>query len=260
MQFSGKTVVVTGAGSGIGAAAAQLFLEQGAEVVAIQNTAPAAHGTRRVRMNLCDAASIAAACRLLPERVDVLCNFAGVGADGGTPERVIAVNYVGTRLFTETLLDRLAADGCVLNTGSSAGRHWRRDIDVARRLLEVRRLDEIAGFVAAETLTAQQYYTTAKEAIALWTFRLANQYARTGRRFNVLNPGFTDTPMLRAAFGAGNATVAALPLDQTRIAAPMEIARIALFLCSGAAAVMTGSEVAADAGLTAALHRREFQF
>ena len=59
MQFSGKTVVVTGAGSGIGAAAAQLFLEQGAEVVAIQNTAPAEHGTRRVRMNLCDAASIA---------------------------------------------------------------------------------------------------------------------------------------------------------------------------------------------------------
>jgi NAD(P)-dependent dehydrogenase (short-subunit alcohol dehydrogenase family) len=260
MNFSAKTVVVTGAGTGIGAAAAKMFLERGAQVVATQNNAPAPHGTRRVRMNLCNADSIAAACELMPERIDALCNFAGLGADGGTPERVISANYVGTRIFTEMLLDRISPNGCVLNTASSAARNWRRDIDLARNFLAFRSFDDVAIFLASHNLTNQQSYTVAKQAIVLWTFQLANQFAKTGRRFNVLNPGFTDTPMLRAAFGASNHAVAALPLDQTRIAAPEEVASVALFLCSDAAAVLSGSEIAADAGLTAALHRREYQF
>jgi NAD(P)-dependent dehydrogenase (short-subunit alcohol dehydrogenase family) len=126
-----------------------MFLERGAQVVAIQNNAPAAHGTRKVRMNLCDADSIAAACELMPERIDALRNFAGLGADTGTPERVISANYVGTRIFTEMLLDRISPSGRVLNTASSAARNWRRDIDLARNFLAFRSFDDVAIFLAS---------------------------------------------------------------------------------------------------------------
>lgn len=260
MSFTGKTVVVTGAGTGIGAAAAKLFLDGGAEVIAVQNNSPAPHATRRVKMSLGDQASIEAAATEMPDRIDVLCNIAGLGADQGTPEQVIGVNYIGARLFTELMLDRVAPTGAILNTSSSAGRNWRRDIDLARQVLAMRRFEDAGPFWEKAGLAHQMSYTLAKEAVVLWTFQLASELAKTGPRVNVLSPGFTDTPMLQRAFAKGNATVSALPLDKTRIAAPEEVARVAVFLCSDAAGVMTGSEVAADAGLTAAQHRDQFGF
>ena len=143
MSFAGKRVVVTGAGSGIGASAARMFLEQGAEVIAVQNRAPAPHASRRVTMNLGDPASIAAAAAAIPEDIDILCNIAGMGADGNTPEDIIGVNFIGTRMFTELLLNRISPQGCVLNTGSVAGRYWRRDIELMRQILAMRSLNEV---------------------------------------------------------------------------------------------------------------------
>lgn len=258
MTFAGKRVVVTGAGTGIGAAAAKLFLDAGAEVIAVQNRARAPHGSRRVTMNLGDPASIAVACAALPDRFDILCNIAGMGADGNTPEDIIGVNFIGTRLFTEAVLDRIAPGGCVLNTASVAARYWRRDIAMVHRLLAIRSFEEVAPFWAAAGLEHQKSYHIAKAAVVAWTMKMASTHVRTGPRFNVISPGFTDTPMLQRAFAVANETVKALAESNNSIAQPEDVAKVAVVLCSDAARVINGADIAADAGLLSTINCTEY--
>lgn len=258
MRFEGKTVVVTGAGTGIGAAAARMFLDEGAEVVAVQNVSPAPHVTRRVSMSLGNADSIAAAREQMPGKIDILCNIAGMGADGNTPEAIIGVNFIGTRMFTEHLIDRIAPGGCVLNTASVAGRFWRSKIELVRQILEMRRFEDVAPFWAAHKLEHQMSYALAKSAVVAWTMKLAQTHVRSGLRFNVLSPGFTDTPMLQRAFASANASVKQLAESNNSISTPEDVARIALFLCSDEARVINGADILADAAQMATMNCREY--
>ena len=258
MSFTGRRVVVTGAGTGIGAATAGLFLAAGAEVIAVQNRAPAPHASSRVTMDLSNPDSIAAACDALPPRFDILCNIAGTGADGNTPEDIIAVNFIGTRLFTETLLGRIAPTGCIVNTASVAARYWRRDIERVRALMALPGFGEIAAFWAAAGLDHQQSYHISKAAVVALTMKQANANVRTGPRFNVVSPGFTDTPMLQRAFAVANETVKALAQSNNSINAPEGVAKVVLFLCSDDARVINGADIAADAGLLATINCGEF--
>lgn len=258
MSFAGKRIVVTGAGTGIGAATADILVRAGAEVIAVQNRVPAPHATSRVTMNLADAGSIAAAAAALPDRIDILCNIAGMGADGNTAEDIIGVNYIGTRMFTEALLDRIAPDGCVVNTASVAARYWRRDADLVRQVLALRRFEDAAPFWATAGLDHQKSYHMAKAAVVAWTMRLAVDHVKTGPRFNVVSPGFTDTPMLQRAFAVANETVKALAHSNNSIAQPEDVAKVVVFLCSDAARVINGADIAADAGLLATINCNEY--
>jgi len=86
----------------------------------------------------------------------------------------------------------------------------------------------------------------------------ANAHVRTGPRFNVVSPGFTDTPMLQRAFAVANETVKALAQSNNSINAPEGVAKVVLFLCSDDARVINGADIAADAGLLATINCGEF--
>ena len=251
MRFKDKRVVVTGAGSGIGRAVAKQFLDEGAEVIAVQNRSPAEFATTRVTMSLRDADSIASACEQIPEKIDILCNVAGLGADDGTAEDVIAINFVGTRLLTESLIERVAPDGAVLNFGSTAGRNWRNDIDLIKRMLAMQGFDDVAPFWQSLDLPKQRSYNLAKGAVAVWSMKLAAQRTKVGPRVNVLNPGFTDTPMLQKALASGNEVVVKLAQSNPFTSQPEEVARVALFLCSAEARAINGAELLVDSALVA---------
>ena len=251
MRFEDKRVVVTGAGSGIGKAVTKLFLEEGAEVIAVQNRSPAEYATTRVTMSLGDADSIAQACEQIPENIDILCNVAGLGADDGTAEDVIAVNFVGTRLFTERLIGRISPGGCLLNFGSTAGRNWRNDIELIKRILVMKDFSDVAPFWQSLDLPKQRSYNLAKGAVAVWSMKLAAQHTKTGPRVNVLNPGFTDTPMLQKALATGNEVVIKLAQSNPFTSQPEDVARVALFLCSAEAKAINGAELLVDSALVA---------
>ncbi|MDT4961747.1 MAG: hypothetical protein QOF87_1394 [Pseudonocardiales bacterium] len=253
-RLADRVALVTGGGSGIGLAAANLFAAEGAAVAVVDVRAEVAdeaagkivaEGGRAIALvaNVADAAEVAAAVdRAAAEfgRIDVLYNNAGVNSAGSVADaaeddwdRCFDVNVKGTFLFSRAVVPHLraAGGGAIVNQGS------------------------VAGLVGVPNFAA---YCAAKGAVVALTRSMAIDLAPDGIRVNAICPGTVFTPlmepMLRARgdgdLAAGLAkTVVKYPIG--RLGNPEEIARVALFLASDDASFVTGSIVTADGGMTA---------
>jgi len=252
-KLAGKTAVVTGAGSGIGRAAAVLFAREGAAVAVVDLNAEAAKDTAGeiaasggsalpVVANVADRLQVTSAFERIRNeyrRVDVLYNNAGVNSAGSVIDateddwdRSFAVNAKGTFLCSQAAAPGMVAagGGSIINQGSVAA------------------LAGIANFAS---------YCAAKGAVVALTRSMSVDLAPRGVRVNVICPGTVYTPlmepMLRARGGGDMAaglalTVAKYPIG--RLGTPEEIAAVALFLASDDSSFMTGSVVTADGGMT----------
>lgn len=241
-RFEGRTVIVTGAGSGIGRSMATAFRDEGATVFGADLELDGVpDGCRAHAVDVSDEGQVAglvdAAVRETG-RVDVLCNNAGIGStadvlDCSTEEwdRVFAVNargvFVGTKSVLPHMLDR--GNGAIVNTASVAGMIGLRD---------------------------RAAYCASKGAVIAFTKQVAIQYAGTGVRCNCICPGTVDTPWVEGLLSQAEdpttrraELVARQPAG--RLGSPDEIAEAALYLASDAAGFVTGSALVVDGGLTA---------
>src|ERR1700733_16203998 len=146
-RYDGKRVLVVGGATGMGAAAAQLALDAGAEVVVMDFAEIPLEGVRAIHVNLAEQASIDAALTECGASVDVLLSCAGV-ADG-TPG-IEKINFIGHR----HLIDRLLASGALgrgSNIGfiSSAARlGWEASLELIQEELAIPDFDGAAAWVA----------------------------------------------------------------------------------------------------------------
>ncbi|WP_214323047.1 SDR family NAD(P)-dependent oxidoreductase [Nonomuraea sediminis] len=241
-RFTGQTVIVTGAGSGIGYEMSQRFLAEGAAVFAADlDPVGVPDGAVGVQTDVTEPESVSALIDLAVRqtgRLDVLCNNAGASSTTDpvacTPEewdRVFAVNARGVFLGTKYALPTMLAQGrgVIVNTASAAG---------------------LVG------LKDRAAYCASKGAVIAFTKQVAVQYAGTGVRCNAVCPGTVDSPwvgrLLAAAADPEQARaglVARQPMG--RLGQPGEIADAALYLASDAAAFITGTELVIDGGLLA---------
>ncbi|AGB22256.1 dehydrogenase of unknown specificity, short-chain alcohol dehydrogenase like protein [Mycobacterium sp. JS623] len=253
-RLQGKVALISGAGSGIGRAAAQQFAAEGAKVAVLDLNADAAKETAdivastggtaiAVVANVSVAADVAAAVEEAVAQlgaINVLYNNAGVDSTGsidvaeeGDWDRCFNVNAKGTYLLSRAVIPHMEATGggSIVNQGS------------------------VAALVAVPNFAA---YCAAKGAVVSLTRSMAIDCAPKGIRVNAICPGTVFTPlmepMLRARGGgdldAGLAkTVAKYPIG--RLGTPEDIAAVALFLSSDDSGFMTGSIVTADGGMTA---------
>ncbi|MFC7404141.1 SDR family NAD(P)-dependent oxidoreductase [Georgenia alba] len=251
MDFSGKTVLVTGAGAGIGRATALLLARHGASVV-VNATAGSDRGPATVEAIAAGGGRAvlaagevqdAAACEAAVETavatfggIDVLVNNAGLAIPGTVEttteadlDRMLAVNVKGTVLMSRAALPALRdSRGVIVNVASVAGLKGHKDR---------------AGYAAS------------KGAVVALTKSMAVDHVGEGVRVNCVCPGTTLTPALEAKIrGAQDPAeterqfVARQPLG--RLAAPEEIAHAIAYAASAEASFMTGSVLVIDGGMT----------
>src|SRR5215211_6611473 len=117
-RYDGRRVVVTGCASGIGEHVARQLTELGAEVVGVDVQRPALQLREFHELDLSDPASIDQAVKSIGDHVDALFNVAGVSSGIGDPLRVVMINFLGTRQFTEALIPAMPPGSAIANVSS----------------------------------------------------------------------------------------------------------------------------------------------
>jgi NAD(P)-dependent dehydrogenase (short-subunit alcohol dehydrogenase family) len=255
-MLNGKTIVITGVSSGIGARTAELAIAQGADVIGIDmRDPPASHGAF-LKGDISTPEGIAAIVERLPQRIDALLNIAGVSGTGGAA-LTLAINFYGLRLLSENLAGRIREGGAVVNVASVAGYGWRADLERAKRLVAVPGFPDIPRVLADNDVPNEIGYPLSKELLILWTQMAAHQplFKRRGIRVNAISPGPVETPILTQFRSVlGDAKVDS-DIDRTgRAGTASDIAPVILFAASDAARWINGANLAADGGLEASIN------
>jgi len=244
-RFKDKTVLVTGAASGIGLSAARRFLDEGASVVMLDideaslKKAAAGLPQDRVLVHVGDTAEKTTATAAVKATLDrfgalhVLVNNAGVGSSGDIMktseedfDRVIAVNVAGYFHMAKAALPELVKSrGSIVMTSS------------------------VSGLGGDWNMFA---YNTSKGAVTNMVRAMAMDAAKDGVRVNAVNPSFTDTGMTQDM--VGDAELVAKFKERMPLGAPEDpdgVAAAMVFLASDDARLITGVNLPVDAGLSA---------
>jgi NAD(P)-dependent dehydrogenase (short-subunit alcohol dehydrogenase family) len=253
-RYDGRRAVVTGCASGIGEHLARQLTELGAEVVGLDLRRPALQLKEFHEIDLSEPASIDQAVALLGGRVDALFNVAGVSSGVGDPLRVIAINFLGTRHFTESLIPLMPAGSAIASVSSLAASAYRENASVTAGLLDTATMAEGIEWCERNPQPVKDGggYRLAKEALILYGMANVGTLGAKGIRINCTAPGVTDTPILdqlRSAYGQEFLDSFQTPLG--RAADPDEQASVLAFLNSAAAKYITGQVIWVDGGSVA---------
>ncbi|WP_280775956.1 coniferyl-alcohol dehydrogenase [Rhizobium sp. SG_E_25_P2] len=252
----GKTIVVTGASSGIGARTAELAIAQGADVIGVDIREPAAPQANFIAGDLSNPAGIAAVVDRMPQRVDAVLNVAGVSGVIGA-ERTLAINFYGLRAFSEAIAPKIREGGSVVNVASIAGYGWRANLARAKAMVGVEGFPDIAAVIAANGVNNEEGYPLSKELLLLWTMMAAHQplFKSRGIRVNAVSPGPVETQILKEFRSVlGDAKVNS-DIDRVgRAGNASDIAPVVLFMASDAARWINGANIANDGGLEASIN------
>ena len=250
MKLQNKTIVVTGAASGIGAEVARLARFQGATVIGMDRNEPGLTLDGFIAIDQGSIASIDAAIAKLPQRVDALCNIAGVPGTAD-PALLARVNYLGLRHLTEGILPRMPAGGSIVNVASILGAEWPLRADLHKELAATGGFEEGRAWLETHPVPADTCYQYFKEALIVWTYTQSQKwFMEHSVRMNSVAPGPVFTPILGDFVAMlGEERVKRDAHRMKRPAYADEIASVIAFLCSDDSRWVSGINLPIDGGL-----------
>ena len=259
MNLEGKTIVVTGSSSGLGAETAKMLKGAGARVIGLDLNESTENVDRYISLDLSDSAAIDTAVAQIDEPIHSLCNIAGV-APTLPPVVVLKINFLGTRQLTEALLPKIEEGGSVVNIASGTGMGWGRNIEKHKVLRELSLNDDVAAFCTEYDITTDNSYHFSKEAVIAWTIGEWKRRESHDVRMNAISPGPIETPLL-ADFLSGMVNPNSPMMEMANSnATPQDIANVVLFLLDDASRWIHAANIPVDGGLSAIVQKRIFQF
>lgn len=250
--FRDKRVVVTGAASGIGHRVAELLLEAGAHVIALDRSDVNLPVAQFVRADMTDPASIDAAVGAITGEVDVLLNIAGVPGTAN-PEVTMRVNVLGLRMLTELLIHRINRGGAVTNVASIAGAQWQSHLDEVQRLLATPDYDSGVDWVRDHPMDGKRAYDFSKECVVVLTKQHGRFLREHGVRVNSVSPGPVQTPILKDFHESVGPIMDVVTRETGRDATADDIARVLLFISDPVLQWLNASDVQVDGGFMSGL-------
>jgi NAD(P)-dependent dehydrogenase (short-subunit alcohol dehydrogenase family) len=245
-ELEGKVAVITGAGSGMARASAEVFVREGAKVLAAdisgrQEDTAATLGEAVVpfKVEVSDEASVEAMFAAALDafgRVDAVLNVAGIGAASPLAdttlddyERVMAVNLKGVMLGTKHAIRTMlpSGGGAILNWSSTGGMNGSK--------------------------LPTSVYSAAKAGVISFTKAAALEYGTQGIRANAICPGFIETEMSGGKGAAERFPALVRGSALQRGGQPEEVAELASFLASDRATFIAGAVIPIDGGSTCSL-------
>ena len=249
-MVSGKTIIVTGVASGIGAETARQLKAQGAVVIGVDRNEPTVALDAFHQVDLMDEAAIDALISGLKAlRADGLANIAGVPPTAA-PEVVVTVNLVALKRLTLGLVDSLADNASIVNLASLAGIGWESEI---KRITAANDLThaQVADFCVANHITSDDSYFFTKQALVAWTRENRWRWRERGIRMNSVSPGPVDTPILADFLETLGARAEEDMKIMDRPGTPADVAPVVVFLLSDGSAWLRGVDIATDGGMRA---------
>ena len=203
LGFEGKTVVITGAASGMAHSAAELLLSLGAKVYAIDMNEVDLPVEKAIKGNLSDKNAIDSVVSELPERIDIVYMCHGVGLRPDREKMIQMVNFVGQRYMAEAMLPKISDGGAITFISSSGGYGWEHNMKNVGTLLETASFEEAEHWVEENIHMFEQEgpdpYQFSKQCLSAYVKSKTRDEAFIGRkiRINAIAPSFTSTPLIK---------------------------------------------------------------
>ncbi|HZR12699.1 MAG TPA: coniferyl-alcohol dehydrogenase [Acidimicrobiia bacterium] len=261
LGYQGKQVVVTGAASGMGRAAAGILVDVGANVVSVDVKPTDAKVALHLEVDLRDRNAIDRAVASIDGPVHAVFSVAGLPGAPFSDLDTVLVNFVGARHLIESLVPVMPEGSAAACVASNAGLGWQQNLENLLPLVSTPDFESAKAYCEANPGKIATGYFPSKQLLNAWVaWRGASLMAERGIRLNCTNPGPTTTPMMPAFEEQnGKELIDAFIGPSGRRSLPEEQAWPLVFLNSPRCSYVAGEALHVDGGFLGAMTTGQLQ-